>query len=79
MKLMSLAVAASAVALLAGCGTKGGSSTASAPAPAAQSAAISMPDGPGRDWTKVDTTRDGYVSPAEMEAWLKANPGPAKK
>jgi hypothetical protein len=32
----------------------------------------------GRDWTQIDTNKDGYVSPEEMEVWLKANPGPAK-
>lgn len=32
----------------------------------------------GRDWTQIDTNKDGYVSPDEMEVWLKANPGPAK-
>lgn len=32
----------------------------------------------GRDWSKVDTNKDGYVSPEEMAAWLKANPGPQK-
>ncbi|MBL0718544.1 hypothetical protein JI742_01460 [Piscinibacter sp. Jin2] len=32
----------------------------------------------GRDWTKIDTNKDGYISPEEMAAWLKANPGPGK-
>ena len=32
----------------------------------------------GRDWSQIDTNRDGLVSPEEMEAWLKANPGPLK-
>lgn len=31
----------------------------------------------GRDWTQVDTNKDGYISPEEMAAWLKKNPGPA--
>lgn len=31
----------------------------------------------GRDWTKIDTNKDGYISPDEMAAWLKKNPGPA--
>jgi hypothetical protein len=30
----------------------------------------------GRDWTKIDTNKDGYVSPEEMEKWLKENPSP---
>ena len=29
-----------------------------------------------RDWSQVDTDRDGHVSPEEMERYLKANPGP---
>ncbi len=33
----------------------------------------------GRDWTKIDTNRDGLISPEEMETWLAANPGPARK
>lgn len=32
----------------------------------------------GRDWTKIDTNKDGYISPDEMEVWLKANSGPDK-
>lgn len=35
-------------------------------------------DGPGRDWRAIDTNKDGLISPEEMEAWLKANPGPLK-
>jgi hypothetical protein len=33
----------------------------------------------GRDWTKIDTNKDGHISPEEMEKWLKDNPGPLKK
>lgn len=33
----------------------------------------------GRDWSAIDTNKDGLVSPDEMETWLKANPGPEKK
>ena len=29
-----------------------------------------------RNWADVDTNKDGLVSPEEMEAYLKANPGP---
>lgn len=50
-----------------------GLSLAACATPAPQAAG---PD-QGRDWQKVDTSGDGYVSPAEMAAWLKANPGPA--
>ncbi len=32
----------------------------------------------GRDWSQIDTNKDGHVSPDEMEKWLAANPGPAK-
>ncbi|MBA4286492.1 MAG: hypothetical protein C0434_13285 [Xanthomonadaceae bacterium] len=32
----------------------------------------------GRDWSKIDTNKDGFISPEEMEKWLKANPGPQK-
>ncbi len=32
-----------------------------------------------RDWSQVDTNRDGLVSPEEMEKYLAANPGPLKK
>lgn len=39
-----------------------------APAPAA-----------GRDWSRIDTNKDGHVSPEEMEKYLAENPGPLKK
>ncbi|MBS0445443.1 MAG: hypothetical protein JSR59_05770 [Proteobacteria bacterium] len=26
------------------------------------------------DWSKIDTNHDQLIEPAEMEAWLKANP-----
>ena len=31
-----------------------------------------------RNWAAVDTNKDNLVSPEEMEAYLKANPGPLK-
>jgi hypothetical protein len=31
-----------------------------------------------RDWSQVDTNKDNLISPEEMEAYLKANPGPLK-
>jgi len=31
-----------------------------------------------RNWADVDTNKDGLISPEEMEAYLKANPGPLK-
>lgn len=33
----------------------------------------------GRDWSQIDTNKDSLISPDEMEKWLAANPGPAKK
>ena len=33
----------------------------------------------GRDWTQVDTNKDGYIQPEEMEKWLQANPASGKK
>jgi hypothetical protein len=32
-----------------------------------------------RDWKAVDANGDHLVSPAEMEKYLQANPGPLKK
>ncbi|HET6757381.1 MAG TPA: hypothetical protein VFH21_07205 [Burkholderiales bacterium] len=31
----------------------------------------------GRDWSAIDKDKNHLVSAEEMEAWLKANPGPA--
>ena len=33
----------------------------------------------GRDWSRIDTNKDGHVSPEEMEKYLAENPGPLKK
>lgn len=44
--------------------------------PAAAAAAATAEK--GRDWRKIDTNGDHYISPEEMEAWLKANPGPQR-
>lgn len=53
---------------------------AQSPAPAdkakAQKPAKSADLPAGRDWSKIDTNRDHLISPEEMEAFLKANPGP---
>jgi hypothetical protein len=43
------------------------------PAPAAPKAET------GRDWTRIDTNKDGLISPEEMEKFLADNPGPLKK
>lgn len=32
-----------------------------------------------RNWSDVDTNKDNLISADEMEAYLKANPGPLKK
>lgn len=57
-----------ALTMLAGTALAAGAKTAGSPAA----------DGPGRDWRAIDTNKDGLISPEEMEAWLKANPGPLK-
>lgn len=44
----------------------------------AASAVAAAPTEKGRDWTQIDTNKDGYISPEEMDAWLKANPGPQR-
>ena len=33
----------------------------------------------GRNWSNVDTNKDGSVSADEMDSWLKSNPGPDAK
>lgn len=40
--------------------------------------ATAAPTEKGRDWSLIDTNKDGYISPEEMDVWLKANPGPQK-
>jgi hypothetical protein len=35
--------------------------------------------GKGRDWSQIDKNNDNLIQPEEMEAWLKANPGPLGK
>ncbi len=45
---------------------------------AATKATASAPIG-GRDWSRIDTNKDGHVSPEEMEKFLAENPGPLKK
>jgi hypothetical protein len=32
-----------------------------------------------RDWAAIDKNKDNLISPDEMEAYLKANPGPLAK
>jgi hypothetical protein len=33
----------------------------------------------GRDWSRIDTNKDGLISPEEMEKYLADNPGPLRK
>lgn len=49
------------------------------PAPAAPKAQATKPAESGRDWARIDTNKDGLVSPEEMEKFLAENPGPLKK
>jgi len=49
------------------------------PAPAATKAVPAKPTESGRDWARIDTNKDGLVSPEEMEKFLADNPGPLKK
>jgi hypothetical protein len=41
--------------------------------------AAATPAETGRDWSRIDTDKDGHVSPAEMEKFLAENPGPLRK
>ncbi len=41
--------------------------------------AAAKPAETGRDWARIDTNKDGLVSPEEMEKFLADNPGPLKK
>ncbi|MBA2724306.1 MAG: hypothetical protein H0W48_03525 [Methylibium sp.] len=44
---------------------------------ATATAATAKP-GAVRDWAEIDKNRDNAVTPEEMEAYLKANPGPQR-
>lgn len=41
--------------------------------------AAAKPAETGRDWRRIDTNKDGLISPEEMEKFLADNPGPLKK
>ena len=46
---------------------------------AAKTAATAAPSGAAvRNWADVDKNGDNAVTPEEMEAYLKANPGPQR-
>lgn len=76
MHLMRHTACCLALALAAGTAFAQDAKPKPAPKPADKPAPASADK--GRDWTQIDTNKDGLVSPEEMEAWLKANPGPAK-
>ncbi|WP_298824468.1 hypothetical protein [uncultured Piscinibacter sp.] len=42
-------------------------------------AAPSSSAGATRDWKRIDTNQDNYISPEEMEKYLAENPGPLRK
>jgi hypothetical protein len=44
----------------------------------AAAAAAAPKSGDVRDWAKMDTNKDNLISPEEMEAYLKDNPGPLR-
>jgi hypothetical protein len=71
---LSLALAC---AVAAGTAAAADDKKATGAKPAAQRA-MPADEGPGRDWSRIDTNKDGLISPEEMEAWLQANPGPLK-
>ncbi len=50
-------------------------------AAATKPTAASPATNPGatRDWSRIDTNKDGHVSPEEMEKYLAENPGPLRK
>lgn len=56
-----------------------GALAADAPKKAAPATAAAKPAESGRDWTRIDTNKDGLISPEEMEKFLADNPGPLKK
>ena len=47
--------------------------------PAAPKESAAKPAETGRDWSRIDTNKDGHVSPEEMEKYLAENPGPLRK
>jgi len=78
MKTRHLSAAGLALLLVGTVGTAG-AATPAKPAPKPAAAAPAATADVGRDWNRIDTNRDGLISPEEMEQWLAANPGPLKK
>lgn len=74
-----------ALALLAVAGAAFAAEPAKKPANTPQQAAstkqaaASPAAGATRDWSRIDTNKDGHVSPEEMEKYLAENPGPLRK
>ncbi len=70
------------LALIALAGAATAAEPAKKPATNAPQAAAKKPAGPvgaTRDWSRIDTNKDGSISPEEMEKYLAENPGPLKK
>jgi len=66
------------IALLAGSASAFAADAPKKP-PAAPKEAAAKSAESGRDWTRIDTNKDGLISPEEMEKFLADNPGPLKK
>lgn len=77
-RLPTFAAALAAAALAACSSIPLDGDTTGSPAATSATTAAAAADGPGRDWSAIDTDRDNLVSPAEMERWLAANPGPQR-
>jgi hypothetical protein len=76
LKLLSLGALACALTA----GSAWAANTAKDPAASKTTQAPSQASAVGQvwDWSKIDTNGDNLVEPAEMESWLKANPGVQK-
>ncbi|MGH8772348.1 MAG: hypothetical protein ACREV2_14400 [Burkholderiales bacterium] len=82
MKRLIAVAGASLFALTLGCAQQEKKSQPAAAAPAEAPAAAAAPaPGPGDrgNWAVIDKNKDNYIQAEEMEAWLKANPGPGAK
>ncbi|MGH8728838.1 MAG: hypothetical protein ACREV9_11950 [Burkholderiales bacterium] len=63
-----------------GCAQEEKKSEPAAAAPAEAPAAAPAPSpGDRGNWAVIDKNKDHYIQAEEMEAWLKANPGPGAK
>lgn len=66
-----------ALAVLSSAAIAADAATPSKPQTGAQPAATTTAP-QGRDWTRIDTNKDGHISPEEMEKYLAENPGPQR-